>query len=122
MSNNQIETIQNPKEIWGPIMWKILHNLTINVQDQKDNWAKTQNRKAVKSLLETMPCLRCRNHSLKMLSSVPMSPTKEQLQKFVIDLHNDVNKQNDKQIFSYEEVVELYNSLTSDNIKEDLLE
>ena len=56
----------------------------------------------------TIPCVKCKQHSSKMLSTrLSISPSKSEMVKFIIDLHNDVNMRNDKPKTNIDDAIQL---------------
>jgi uncharacterized membrane protein len=90
---------------FGPSLWQGLHYITLGyptnpTDDQKDKY------KAFFLLLkDTLPCSVCANHYAENLKILQLTDkvleNKENLVKWLIDLHNIVNDKNNKEIIEY---------------------
>jgi hypothetical protein len=60
--------------------------------------------------VKKIPCSNCRNHYITYLAQHPMHSVKNNLdlQKWTVDLHNDVNRRNGKPTFSFSDAKNLY--------------
>lgn len=98
-----------PPNIWGPIYWKLLHNMTTLYPDnptQQDKYNFIEFINAFKNLL---PCKECRDHFLYNLNISPLTDdilsSKYELVLWGISIHNIVRKMLKKYI-SYKETIE----------------
>lgn len=100
----------NPDE-WGPPLWYKLHMMTFSypeVATYKDRVLAIKYFKEVEKLL---PCEKCKVHYRNNLKSNPIQynvDTRDELVRWLIDLHNKVNVQTGKRILSYDEAIGLY--------------
>ena len=100
----------NPS-VWGPPLWYRLHMMTFEypeVATQKDKVMAINYFKEVEKLL---PCVKCRVHYRENLEANPIQynvDTRDELVRWLIDLHNKVNVQTGKRILSYDEAIALY--------------
>jgi hypothetical protein len=108
----------NPK-IWGPHAWIFLHSITFNYPINPSNTEKKQYYNFFISLKNILPCDKCRLHYIQNLNKYPLTnnilSSKENLIKWLIKIHNEVNKKNGKSIESYENVIKYYNNLYQNN-------
>lgn len=102
---------------WGPILWTILHGLAEKAQragmpaDEVREW-----QKFVKLTGEMLPCDRCRahyqayskTHPLTQFADVPYSQLKTTIKTWFWTLHNEVNIENGKPVFAYEDLETTY--------------
>lgn len=98
-----------PPNIWGPIFWKLLHNITTlypnnpTLQD-KDNFINFIN-----SFKNLLPCKECREHFVHNLNILPLSDyilsSKYNVILWGISIHNIVRKMLNKSIY-YKETIE----------------
>ena len=105
----------NPK-IWGPAGWKFLHSITLHYPENPSLQDKQNYKKFFESLQFTIPCEKCKNHyqeSLQKYSLDNALNNKEALFNWLVDIHNEVNKKNNKKVLSYEEVKNIYEKLYS---------
>lgn len=99
---------------WGPKTWKTLHCITYIYptnpsQEVKKNYIYFFNY----TVPGILPCPICQKHFLKHLRDRPIYnhiSSKESLCKWLIDVHNYVNRSNRKRIITYEEANQLYNN------------
>lgn len=66
------------------------------------------------SLTGTLPCKKCQEHWKENLKKYPIQPhldSRDSLTKWLVDMHNRVNKQTGKPLFPVEEVNQRFNSL-----------
>ena len=93
-------------DIWGPGAWTLLHAITLEYPEQPSLLDKNNIRTFFESLSNVLPCEKCRIHFKNNLTVYPLTDTilssKNQLVKWLIDIHNKVNESNGKPILSYE--------------------
>ena len=109
------------RDHWGPPVWRILHALaqksgdfmnSIQIIDEENAW-----KNALKYFHDLMPCPLCSLHfrtymiqnTSTVLSIKKGYQRKEWLQNFFWNLHNQVNKENNKEEFLRENL-EIYNN------------
>jgi len=101
----------NP-EVWGPHAWFLLHSITFNYPENPSTIDKNNIRNFFYSFAEVIPCNTCKNHFKKNLKKYPLTDevlkSNENLVTWLIDIHNIVNKDNDKNVLTREEVMEYY--------------
>ena len=103
-------------EVWGPGAWTFLHTITIHYPDNPNEDQKFYHKQLFENLRYTIPCEKCANHYSENLKKYPLEPaleSKTTLTKWLIDIHNEVNKKNGKRIYSYEEVEKIYKDMYS---------
>jgi len=95
--------------IWGPHIWKALHLISFAYpNDPNENQKKTY-----KSFFETfygvIPCSICSANYQRHIKELPITDdtmkNRDSLVKWVIDMHNLVNKENGKPIYSYDDAI-----------------
>jgi uncharacterized membrane protein len=71
------------------------------------------------SIGKILPCSICSNHYQENLLVHPITDdilsSRDNLLKWTIDMHNEVNKQNNKKIFEYDEGIQLIRNNFNDN-------
>ena len=100
----------DPK-VWGPKLWFSLHTMTFNYPDNPTPHHKQIYNNFFETLKFVIPCDVCSKHYTEHLKNNPIMPNlnnKESLVKWLIDLHNEVNKSLGKRIYSYSEVMKIY--------------
>jgi hypothetical protein len=93
------------KETWGPQGWLFLHSCTFGYPHQPSAKQKSAARTFFTSLGHMLPCKKCRIHYNAYVASHPVEvDSKEALSKWLVELHNAVNKKNNKKTKTYEDV------------------
>ena len=110
----------NPK-FWGPHGWYFLHSITMHYPKNPSEQEKQIYFNFFKSLENVLPCEKCAYHYSQNLKKLPLEPaleSRDTLVRWLIGVHNEVNKETGKREYSYEEVIEEYkykmNRLNSD--------
>ncbi len=97
---------------WGPLTWKALHSITYNYPENPNiNVKKTYVHFFNKIVPNMLPCIICFNHYLKYISSRPIHNyinNKTDLVRWLVDMHNSINRRNNKPILSYWDVDNIY--------------
>lgn len=94
-------------EIWGPHAWFLLHSISLEYPDNPTSEDKQNMITFINSLGKVLPCEKCRTNFKSHLEEHPLNVnSKVDLVKWVIDIHNTVNRINNKRELSYEECVE----------------
>lgn len=99
--------------MWGPHLWYYLHNSTLSFPVNPSKEEMEGMREWLLNLPITIPCEKCRFHYKQYLDKHQNDlneacTTRDKLFKFVVDIHNQVNKRNNKPIVSYEEAFKMY--------------
>ena len=106
---------------WGPIMWSILHGFAEKSQrsalpaDEVREW-----QKFLKLTGEVLPCEKCRGHyaryskdnPLTHFAEVPYSSLKTAVKTWLWTLHNEVNVENGKPVFLYDDLTSKYGDVS----------
>ena len=108
------------REWWGPRFWKILHTLAecsgtmtsmVMANDEADLWSLI-----LKGQTFVMTCALCKehyyswykSHRLVDLRTLKGLARREYLRKWLLDCHNNVNRQAGKELFLEEHLSETY--------------
>ena len=97
----------NPNE-WGPILWKIVHICSVNLGKERNSLLQKDQinyyNNFTKQIGFILPCKVCRKHfydyALKHKKTVEYDELKEYSIQYFLNLHNEVNKEKDKSIFT----------------------
>ena len=102
----------NP-EIWGPNLWKFLHFLTLSYPENPSEEEQNRVFDFLTSLHEILPCEKCRNNFNKHLTTLSDAILKDNvlLVKWLFNVHNDVNKSNNKDVLDYNHFIDLYSTV-----------
>lgn len=102
-------------EVWGPHVWIFLHSVTLSYPKNPSETDKQNIKNFFIVVPEILPCPKCRNHFRGHYSENPLTDeilsSKEKLVKWLISIHNSVNKMNGKPEMSYESVLNMYDEL-----------
>uniref|UniRef100_A0A6C0L0S3 thiol oxidase n=1 Tax=viral metagenome TaxID=1070528 RepID=A0A6C0L0S3_9ZZZZ len=99
------------KAVWGPIVWKTLHCITLKVKDEEFINEREQIIQIITSICSNLPCPQCSSHSMGIIRRYKLSlvKTKTDLIKFVYMMHNHVNKRLNKKNYTFQDI-EHYNN------------
>ena len=101
--------------IWGPSAWRFLHTVTFLYPENPTVADKQNYFIFFKSLKKVLPCPNCQEHYSINFEKFPIRLEKrDDLIEWLIDIHNEVNKMNQKREYSYEEVYDIYNKMYED--------
>ena len=104
----------NNNNIWGPPAWTFLHTVTYNYPENPTDNDKRNFYNFFMSLQHVLPCNKCKAHYQQNIQKYDLSESldsRENLVKWLIDLHNDVNRDNGKPVWSYSEVYNKYGEM-----------
>ena len=101
----------NPK-FWGPEAWIFLHSITMNYPKnptEKDRQVYTTFFNALQNIL---PCEKCAYNYSRNLQEHPIEEAldnRDSMVQWLITIHNEVNKETGKELYTYDQVIEKYN-------------
>lgn len=97
-------------DFWGPRMWKLMHQVSYCYSDNPDEELKKVFGFFYLTIIpKIIPCNKCRRHYLVNLQTFPPRlKNKRKLTRWVVDVHNEVNKSKAKPVVSYEFAEQLY--------------
>lgn len=104
------------KDEWGPIIWKLLHCLTIKIKEECFPKKKNELINTILSIFSNLPCPYCSSHAMSLSKKLNITKIndKSKLIKALYIIHNLVNKKLKKKELSYD-IIETYNNY---NMKE----
>ena len=103
----------NP-EVWGPPAWTFLHSVTLAYPDNPSDIDKSNYENFFNTLQPILPCAKCSQNYMKHLQEDPITnnlDSKKSLVNWLINVHNKVNKSNNKRELTYNEVMNHYKLL-----------
>jgi hypothetical protein len=108
-------------EFWGPPAWKFLHIVALAYPDNPTQQDKENYKQFYTLIKDVLPCKLCGEHYGQNLLNHPLNDkvlsSKENLLHWTIDIHNEVNKLNNKTVYDYKEATQLiYEKPKSDNM------
>lgn len=103
-----------PPEAWGPFFWHTMHIAALGYS-LKPSYAE---KKAAKDFFESLkiliPCSICREHYQEHFEKHPISPyldSRQDLFKWTVLLHNEVNKMLGKKEYTETQAISYYSRL-----------
>ena len=100
----------NPK-FWGPHAWVFLHVITMNYPKEPTDSDKQIYISFFKNLQYIIPCEKCAYHYKRHIKEYPIEQaleTRETIIQWLINIHNEVNKELGKPLYTYDQVIEEY--------------
>jgi hypothetical protein len=83
-----------PPSVWGPFFWHTIHITAIGYPNSPTYAEKRAAKEFYESLAFLIPCPVCREHYQTHLQKMPISPhldRRDDLFKWTVQLHNEVN-------------------------------
>lgn len=94
---------------WGPKAWGFLHASTFAYPDRPSIALQQKTKQFYELLGDMLPCKKCGRHWKEQLKVHKVqTESKDALSRWLVDRHNEVNAQNNKRLYSYDEVCEIY--------------
>jgi hypothetical protein len=94
---------------WGPHGWRFFHYITLGYPINPSDKDIKIYKKFFKSIGDILPCSICRNNYKDHIKQFPLTTNimndREELIKWGIKMHNLVNKELGKKIYTNEEVI-----------------
>ena len=98
-------------DIFGPTAWQFLHYVSINYPDYPTLQDKINYKNFMISIQYILPCNLCSVNYKKHLEELPLTDeilsSRDLFIKWVIDMHNIVNKIKNKPILSYDDAIKI---------------
>ena len=95
--------------IWGPHLWKALHMISVGYPDEPNEEQKKNYKTFFENFYQVLPCSICSNNYKNNLKQLPITndtmKNQQNLVKWVIDIHNIVNKELKKPIIEYDDAL-----------------
>lgn len=100
-----------PPAVWGPLFWHTIHIVAIGYPQSPSYAQKRAAKEFYESLSFLIPCPVCREHYQTHLQKSPITPhldSRDDLFKWTVHLHNEVNKLLKKPTLLESEVIYYY--------------
>ncbi len=100
--------------IWGPPCWFFLHTLSFYYPDNPSFKDKNNYYNFFLNLENVIPCKVCKENYKKNLKEFPITPyleSKKSLIQWVVNLHNLVNRENNKPEWKVQDVIDFYRKI-----------
>jgi len=94
------------KKEWGPACWFLFHGLATKVKESEFENIKYGLWQQIVGICNNLPCHECKKHATELIEKVNtpiILSSKRNLELFLLDFHNVVNKRNDSKIMTIEE-------------------
>lgn len=103
---------KDPKR-WGPHLWQYMHYAAANYPEKPTHKDVDEMVAWLNALPVTIPCPSCEKHYRAHIEKnrtklYDICSSKQSLFNFLVDIHNKVNKLNNKPIMSYDEAWKIY--------------
>ena len=104
----------NNPVIWGPPFWYTLHNGAFHYPKHASPLYSERMKNFILGLPIMVPCVVCKEHATAFIEKHrnklnDICSNRDDLFKFFVDFHNQVNKRYNKPILSYEDAYSIYN-------------
>lgn len=110
-------------DVWGPHAWKFLHFVSLGYPDYPTNEDKHKYKSFFLLLQNVLPCSVCREHYKENYDKLPLTDnilsSRDNLIKWVIDLHNIVNKMKNKPVIDHQTAINLITNNFENNNNKD---
>lgn len=107
----------NP-EIWGPGAWLFLHSITLAYPNNPTQLDKENYKTFFEILKNVIPCKKCSYNYSKNIKDNDISDhldSKVSLVKWLVNIHNQVNIENNKKTMEYKDVIKEYKKIYNIN-------
>lgn len=104
------KNFRNPA-VWGPPTWFFLHSMTLALPDNVPVEQQEAVKQVMYGLQKVLPCPGCGDNLGKHMKKEPIEPhlgTREGLVRWMVDIHNMVNRDNGSPELSQEEALRKY--------------
>lgn len=96
-------------EVWGPPSWIFLHSITMNYPNKPNKEDKKNMLRFFDSLKYILPCDSCSKNLQRHIRKRPLNNKvlrcRDSLIRWLIDIRNDINKENKKPIIQPAEAI-----------------
>ena len=101
----------DPK-VWGPKAWFFLHSVTMAYPVKPSQTEQQEMYDFFQNLSKILPCYKCRKHFQMNINKFPLQDaikSRDELVKWLIDVHNSVNEATGKPKESYKSMIKQIN-------------
>ena len=102
-------------EVWGSSFWMVLHISSMTYPASPSPIYKNRMKNFITGIPVMLPCEVCKHHADIYINKIwnkldYIVSSRDELFKFFVDFHNEVNKRNGKKVLSYQEAYKIYSS------------
>jgi hypothetical protein len=94
------------KSLWGPPCWSLMHVLATRIKEEDFENKKESLWLVINEICNNLPCPECRQHAVSLMRQTKKASilkSKDNLELFLFDFHNLVNKTKGLKLFTKEE-------------------
>lgn len=103
---------------WGPSFWSTMEFVCFNYPAQPTEQQKTQTLQFFQSIARVLPCESCKTHFIELIKKYPPTlSNRDQLSRWIVDMHNHVNQRLGKPIMDYKTILAKYENLNASTCK-----
>lgn len=105
------------KSKWGPIVWNMLHCLTLKIKPQHFEEEKSNIILIINNICNNLPCPICSVHASQYMkkNKIHLVKNKEELALFIFHFHNNVNHRLKRKLET-KDVFKQYNKMKFSNV------
>lgn len=99
---------------WGPFFWHTMHLVALGYPNEPTYAEKRAAKEFYESFAHLIPCPTCKLHYAEHLKEMPLTPSldsKKDLFRWTVDMHNLVNKDLGKPLYTEADAIEFYHHL-----------
>jgi hypothetical protein len=103
-----------PPTTWGPFFWHTMHLVALGYPVEPTYAEKRAAKEFFESFTHLIPCPTCKIHYANHLKEMPITPsldTRKDLFKWTVDMHNMVNKDLGKPLYTEADAISFYHKL-----------
>lgn len=106
--------------IWGPKAWFFLHSVALNYPKNPTDQDKQNYKQFFESIQYILPCPQCAKHYGENLQTNPIQlQSNIDLNKWLVEMHNIVNRHYYKPTITYEQFLDNYKSIYNGGFQSD---
>ena len=97
--------------VWGPSGWKFMHYISFGYPENPTNEDKINYKNFYNNLQHILPCEKSSINYNKNITEHPIDnhlTDRDSLVKWVIDIHNQVNKESNKKQLDYQTAIDIH--------------
>ena len=101
-------------KLWGPPCWMLMHSLATRIKLEEFENMKENLWKLINEICNNLPCPDCRQHAttaMKNTNKKLILSSRVNLETFLFDFHNTVNRRNGSRLFTRPEYDAIYKTL-----------
>lgn len=102
--------------VFGPHFWFVLHSVSFFYPEYPDSSDMRRHKEFYESFVYMIPCDECKKHYRVLLTRYPIDghlESRNLLSRWVVFIHNSVNKRLGKPQMDYDDVVDYYRKMYS---------